>query len=135
MLNRRAGDDVIVQVQNPIVVPDRSEPQPDLALIPRRIDRRALPSAADVLLVIEVSDSSLHYDRTTKLPLYAAAGIPEAWIFDLTGDRIERHTEPDPNGYRQTIRADRGQSLVSTVLPTVTLSIDQVLPAETVEDA
>lgn len=128
LFNRRVGDDVIVHVQNPIVLPDGSEPQPDLALVRRHYNRRALPTVADVLLVVEVSDSSLHYDRTTKLPLYAAAGIPEAWIFDLTDDRIERHTNPGPNGYRQITVAERGEVLASTVLPAVTLSIDEVLP-------
>jgi Uma2 family endonuclease len=74
-----------------------------------------------------VADSSLAYDRTTKLPLYATAGIPEAWIFDLTADRIERHTEPGPAGYRRSILAGRGQSLVSTVLPAVTLSVNDAI--------
>ena len=130
LLNRRAGDDVIVQVQNPIAAPNGSEPQPDIALLRRGYDRRTLPTPSDVLLVIEVSDSSVHYDRNIKLPLYAAAGIPEAWIFDLTGDRIERHTDPGPNGYRQITLAERGQSLPSTVLPAVVLSLDEVLPVE-----
>jgi Uma2 family endonuclease len=130
LLNRRAGNDVIVQVQNPIVLPDGSAPQPDLALIHGHYDRGGLPTVADVLLVIEVADTSRDYDRTTKLPLYAAAGVPEAWLFDLVAERIERHTEPGPDGYQLIALAGRGKSLRSLVLSGVTLAIDEVLPVE-----
>jgi Uma2 family endonuclease len=118
--------DVRVSAQNPIRLPGDSEPQPDISLVRRA--RYLVPArVADVFLVIEVADSLLSNDHTIKLPLYAAAGIPEAWIFDLHGQEIERHTEPSPDGYGMVVRAGRGERLTSTVLPTVTLSIDDVL--------
>jgi Uma2 family endonuclease len=131
LLVQQVGKGVWVHVQLPIILPNDSEPEPDFSLVRAGYGRREVPEAADVLLVIEVADSSLTYDRTTKLPLYAAAGIPEAWIFDITGDRVERYTDPGADGYREVATAGRGQELVSTVLPTVVLSIDAALsPAE-----
>ena len=131
MLNRRltrqVPDDVLVLVQSPIRLPDNSEPEPDLALVRFARYTKALPTAADVLVVIEVADSSRDYDRAVKLPLYAAAGIPEAWFADLVADRVERHTEPGPDGYQQIALVGRGKTLTSTVLPGVTIAVDEVL--------
>jgi Uma2 family endonuclease len=123
------GDRVRVSVQNPIRLPGDSEPQPDLSLV-RKARYRVPPEVGDVFLVIEVADTTIENDRTVKLPLYAAAGVPEAWLFDLNGARIERHTEPGPTGYQRVTPAERGQSLTSTVLQQVTLSIDDVLELE-----
>jgi Uma2 family endonuclease len=120
------GLDVRVSAQNPIRLPGDSEPQPDIPLV-RRARYLLPPSVTVVFLVIEIGDSSLSDDRTKKLPFYTAAGISEAWIFDLNGRLIERHTGPDPTGYRRVVRAARGERLTSTVLPAVTLSIDDVL--------
>ena len=122
---RLAGGDVTVSVQNPIRLSGDTEPQPDLAVLRGR--DRGLAEAADVLLVIEVADTSRRYDRNVKLPLYAAAGIPEAWLVDLVARTIERHTEPRAGRNRQTTIARRGESLASTVLPAVILSVDAVL--------
>jgi Uma2 family endonuclease len=80
-----------------------------------------------VLMVIEVADTSRDYDRNAKFPRYGAAGIPEAWLFDLVGERIERHTEPGPHGYRQIALAGRGETLTSTVLPGLTFAADALL--------
>lgn len=76
--------------------------------------------------MIEVSDSTLAYDRGTKLPLYAAAGIPEAWIVDLNVGTIERHTAPGATGYRQTLRAERGEKIASLTVPEVVIPVDAV---------
>ena len=122
---RLAGGEVTVSIQNPIRLSDDTEPQPDLAVLRGR--NRGLANAADVLLVIEVADTSRRYDRNVKLPLYAAAGIPEAWLVDLVARTIERHTEPHNGRYRQTTIARRGESLASTVLPAVILPVDAVL--------
>ncbi len=62
-----------------------------------------------------------------KLPLYAAAGTLEAWFADLVADRVERHTEPGPDGYQQIALVGRGKILTSTVLPGVTIAVDEVL--------
>jgi Uma2 family endonuclease len=127
LLVPEVGREVRVSVQNPIRLPGDSEPQPDIALV-RRARYQVPPTVGDVFLVIEVADTSASNDRTVKLPLYAEAGIPEAWLFDLNARRIERHTDPGPDGYAQVAQVGPGEALSSTVLPAVTLSIDDVLP-------
>jgi Uma2 family endonuclease len=124
-LQQVVGDDFTVSVQNPIRLDNQSEPQPDLAILRGR--DRGLADAADVLMVIEVADTSRDYDRNAKFPRYGAAGIPEAWLFDLVGERIERHTEPGPHGYRQIALAGCGETLTSTVLPGLTFAADALL--------
>lgn len=117
----------ILSVQNPIGLPGDSLPQPDLVVFRTADYSRRRMSAADALIIIEVSDSSKRYDLAVKLPLYAAAGIPEGWIFDLTEDRIQRHDDPGPDGYRQMTSVGRGESLASLLLPAVTIVVDDVL--------
>lgn len=123
------GSDLTVSIQNPIKLGLRDEPQPDVAVL--RGIGRGLVDAAAALLVIEVADSSREYDRKTKLPRYATAGIPEAWLVDLDADTIERYTEPREGHYRVAVFAMRGDSLESTMLPALTVSVDAVLgPAD-----
>ncbi len=126
-MNRRLGDDYIVSVQNPVRLPGDNEPQPDIVVTRRQGRKGGVPAAADVLLLIEVSDTTLAYDRRVKLPLYAAAGIPEVWIVDVAGAAIERYTEPREGGYGRTFRAHRGPTITSTVLPALVLPVDAVL--------
>lgn len=125
--HRQLGDRAFIHVQNPIRLPGDGEPQPDLVLVRPTHDEGELPTPSDVLLVIEVAESSLEYDRGVKLPLYAEAGIPEAWLFNLLANRIERHTDPGPDGYRTVAFAEPGQRLPSTVLPKLTFETDEVL--------
>lgn len=126
-LGRQIGAEMLVSMQNPVVLSDDSEPQPDIAILRDRV-YDVVPTVEDILLVIEVADSTLAYDRDVKLPLlYAPAGIPESWLFDLVNTRLERHSEPGPDGYRLVARAGRGESLTSTVLPGVTLAVDTLL--------
>lgn len=80
---------LFVSVQNPLALGEYGESQPDLALVRRRGNRSGMPITEEVLLIVEVAYTSLAYDRETKLPLYAEAGIPEAWLVDLTTDAIE----------------------------------------------
>lgn len=126
LLVRGAPDDALLFGQSPIRLPNNSEPQPDLAMI-QRGNIGALPTATDVLLVVEVSDTTLPYDRDVKFPLYTAAGIPEAWLVDLVAGRIERHTEPGTTGYRAIIRAERGDTVNSTAIPALAIAVDTVL--------
>lgn len=116
-----------VSVQNPIRLNGGLEPQPDLAVI--RVGDRAdsIPVPEDVVLVIEVSDTTLSYDRNVKLPLYARAGIREAWIVDLPNEAIERHNDPSEDDYRRMERVGRGRLLASEALPNLTLRADAVL--------
>lgn len=126
-LAARVGPEWLVAVQSPIQLDDYSEPQPDLAVLRRRDYRTALPTPADVLLVIEVADSSREYDRETKLRRYAAAGIPESWLADLTSTVLERHSEPRDGLYRQVALGRPGDTLASTVVPDLTIPVDLAL--------
>ena len=125
LLHQLCGDDVMISVQNPIRLADNSEPEPDIVVL--RGTDGGTANVADVLLVIEVAETSRDYDRNVKFPMYAAAGIPESWLFDLAGVAIERHSEPSADGDRLIARASRGESLTSTVLPGVTFSVDAIL--------
>lgn len=101
LLREASGRRAIIRIQSPIRLADHSEPQPDIALLRWRDDfyATAHPGPKDILLIIEVADSSLHHDRTRKLPLYARSGVPEVWLIDLAGKRIERHTQPSGEAY------------------------------------
>lgn len=118
------------RVQGSIRLNNTSEPEPDIALLRRRRHRQALPTSADVLLVVEVADSSRDYDLGIKLPFYAAAGIAGAFLVDVLNDGVERHTEPRDGAYQRVVTAGRGEALASPVLPAVTLPVDVVLGYE-----
>ncbi|MEG4497873.1 Uma2 family endonuclease [Microcoleus sp. F10-C6] len=92
LLARRAR----LRVQEPIILSDDSEPEPDVVIARNRDDNylSSHPEPADIFLVIEVSDSTLKYDRTTKLSLYAETGISNYWIFNLVDNQLEMHSEP-----------------------------------------
>lgn len=117
-----------VRIQNPILLAPNSEPEPDLALLLPREQPYAErhPEPQDLALVVEVADSSLEYDRETKLPLYAAAGIPEVWLFDLKNDRAEVFRRPSADGYRLTLRAENHETLSCERLPEFQLDLQQV---------
>ncbi len=115
-----------ISVQSPIQLPNDSQPQPDITLVRYKRYRGTLPTPDDIFIVIEVADSTLAFDRDTKLPLYAAAGIPEAWLVDLNAGTIERHTQPGSAGYRAILRAGRGEDLSSLALPSVTVAVDAI---------
>lgn len=127
ILSRSAGPDMLVAVQNPIYLPGESAPQPDLAMIYDRDSGSIGPTAVDTILVIEVADSSLGYDRGTKLPLYAAAGIAEAWLVDLVSGTVERYSDPHDGLYRLVARGQSGDTLASTVLPPLTIPVEAIL--------
>lgn len=129
LLIEHVGRSAIVGVQDPIRLSDYSEPQPDLAVCRRREDFYATghPEPADVLLLVEVADSSLMFDRNEKLPLYAEAQIPELWIVDLAGETLTVYTDPGNAAYRSQAQFGRGQTVISRALPTLDLPVDQVL--------
>jgi Uma2 family endonuclease len=128
-LNRKLGDLVIVSVQNPVRLNDFSEPQPDLALLKPRKDfySNSHPTPSDVLVIIEVADTSLQYDRTVKLLLYARAGIPEAWLMVLRKDVIEVHSQPKNGKYQKVQRLKRGKTLISPTLPGFSCKVEDLL--------
>lgn len=118
----------IVWVQNPIRLGEHSEPQPDLTLLKPRADfyAKAHPGPEDVLLVVEVSDTSAEYDREVKLPLYAQAGIPEVWLVDLATEGVEVYRTPTPQGYREARQLRRDQRLAPQAFPTLDLAVDDL---------
>ena len=118
----------IVDVQNPVVLGEHDAPQPDLVLLKPRADGYPNhPRATDILLVIEVADTTLTYDRDIKIPLYARAAIPEAWVVDLAADRVEMYRDPIADRYRRLRPATRGDVLTPLQLPNLTLSADEIL--------
>jgi len=118
----------MVDVQNPIVLDRHHQPQPDLIVLKPRADAYPHhPRPADVLLLVEVADTTVEYDRDVKLPLYAQAGIPEFWLVNIPEDWIEVHQEPGPDGYRTVRIAIRGETLTPVALKGVTLRMDDIL--------
>jgi Uma2 family endonuclease len=128
-LHRTLGDTVIVRVQNPVRLNDFSEPQPDIALLKPRKDfySNSHPVREDVLVVIEVADTSLAYDRNVKLPLYARAGVPEAWLMVLGKDVIEVHSQPKNGKYQKVQRLKRGKTLVSPTIQSFSCKVEDLL--------
>ncbi len=110
---------VIVHVQNPIVLNEYTEPQPDLTLLKPRDDfyRSKDVRPDDVYLIVEVADSSVRYDRLTKVPLYAKHNIPEVWIVDIETHTIDVYSQPSQNEYSQTQRFDNEEILKLQTFP------------------
>jgi len=129
LLSRRSASDISVSVHNPLALADRWEPQPDIAVL-RRPGGPAgawLPNPQDVLLVVEVADTALERDRDLKIPRYAVAGIPEAWLVDLVGDAISVCRRPGPDGYGEIVTVTRGQALRPLRLPGVDIAAEAIL--------
>lgn len=128
LLMRAVGDAAIVSVQNPLALPPRSEPQPDILLLKPRFDdyMSALPTPADVLLLIEVADTSFAYDRDIKLPLYARHGVAESWLFDIEGRRLEVHSQPGAEGYGCVVRPSADAIVAPQSLPQAMLALAEL---------
>ena len=121
------GDRGIVSVQNPVRLTRRSEPQPDFAVLRPGIDYRTmLPRPEDTLLVVEVAASSLDYDRTVKLALYARSGIPEVWIVNMAAGEVEAYRSPVGDGYTSMTRVGRGSTLTIVALPEVRIAVADI---------
>ena len=127
----------IISVQDPVVVSATSEPEPDFMLLAFRDDRYDFgkPRPQDVLLLIEVSDSSLEYDREVKLPYYASLAIPETWIANLHDDRIESYTDASPEGHRVSRIYRPGDTISPTSFPDIEISVNDIIPARPPEQA
>jgi Uma2 family endonuclease len=106
----------------------RSEPQPDLMLLKPRADRysSSLPSATDVMVLIEVSDKTLEYDRGPKLSLYAQHGVSEYWIVDVQAKRVEVFRDPSHKGYSRKLEFGRADVLSPQDLLDVKLTVDEI---------
>lgn len=129
LFSRQIGDTAIVDVQNPVALNAYSEPQPDIVLLKPRADfyEHSHPGPMDILLIIEVSDSTLRYDRETKVPLYAQAGIPEVWVLDIVHQRLEVYRCPSQEGYREVRYPALQEFIAPVLLPNLTVSVQSLL--------
>jgi len=127
LLPRAIRDRAIVDAQNPIVLSERSEPQPDLTLLLSREDfyRQRHPRPEDVFLLVEVADTSLAYDRMVKVPLYARARVPEVWIVDLVGQLVHVYREPSAGEYRDVRSVGPGEHVSPSAFPDVELEVSE----------
>jgi Uma2 family endonuclease len=120
----------IVRCQTTVVLDTFAAPQPDISLLRRRDNFYAdkHPGAADILLIIEVADSSLEYDLTVKLGLYSILGIPEYWVADLQSNRLLVYSNPEGDAYRQMRELHRGESVAPLLLPDCQIPVELLLP-------
>ena len=126
----RLAGRAIVRVQNPLAIWEKSDPEPDFQLLILRDDHYAqnAPRPEDVLLAVEVSDSTLNHDVNEKLPMYAAAGVPETWIMNLREDFIDSHSDPSPDGYRTTRRYRIGDVIAPLAFPDLEIEVSRLIP-------
>ena len=129
LLDRTLADRALVRNQLPVRLDNFSEPVPDIAVVKWRADRYALahPTAADVLLVVEVSRSTLRYDTNVKIPLYARHGIPEVWIVDLKNNQLRTYRSPSDGRYEDTKSIARLGKTPVPGMPDVIVDLSEVL--------
>ena len=123
------GDHAIVRVQGSIRLSAFREPQPDLVLLRPQADFYAsrLPGAEDILLIIEIAESSIEYDRDVKARMYADSGVVEYWVADITGREVVCHTLPRAGAYAQIRRMSPGESIAPTLLPACAIQAETLL--------
>lgn len=130
MLQRELEGIAFVSAQNPIHLSQNSEPEPDVAVLRIREDEylEEHPEPGDILWIVEVSDTTLSFDRLVKTVLYAQAGIAEAWIMNLPEDCIEVFTEPGTEGYAQLAVYRRGDRVSPSTVADVEFAVEDLLP-------
>ena len=129
-LVRIVGERALVGIQGSVRLDLYDEPQPDIYLLRPKDDYYASRHAgpADIFLIIEVADSSLKYDRTVKLELYAETGVPEYWISDISNDRVIAYSDLQDKAYRNMREMKRGETIAPSLLPECLIPIDVLLP-------
>ena len=125
----RLAGRVIVRVQNPVELDDMSEPQPDLTLLQRRPDfyQAGHPQSEDVLLLVEVADTTVQSDRDIKIPLYAEDNISEVWLVNVDERCLEVYRDPTTEGYQNVRRLEEGQTVTIQAFPDITFTVDELL--------
>ena len=128
-LLRGVDDRALLDVQNPLAISEENDFYPDVVLLRPRSDDYAggIPNASDALLVIEVADTTLRFDRSIKKPRYAAAGAPELWIVDLEGSRIWVHRKPLEGDYGEVFEVRPGEVLKVPGMPDVEIQVAELL--------
>jgi Uma2 family endonuclease len=129
LFSSRLRDSVLVSVQNPSSIDDMSEPVPDVSLLKPRSDfySERHPLAEDVLLVVEISDSTFRFDSKIKAPLYAEAGIREYWILNIRSNALEVYTLPVLGKYTQHQILKHGETISPQAFPKISFSIEEIL--------
>ena len=122
-------ESAILDVQNPIQLTERTEPQPDVVLLQFRLDyyETAHPMPSEVLLLVEVSDSTIDFDRDVKVPNYARSDIQEVWLWDLEVNCLEVYRQPTANGYTSMQKFERGEMVSPLAFPEFEVSVDFIL--------
>ncbi len=129
LLTIALGKRAMVQVQATIVLNDATAPEPDIAVIRlRSINDLVTATPEEIYFLVEVADSSLAFDRETKLPRYAAAGIPEVWIANLVNRQVEAHCNPVDGVYQSVRIIHAGATISPQAFPDVTLAVSDFLP-------
>jgi Uma2 family endonuclease len=125
-LDRRRA---IIGAQDPIQLTERTEPQPDIVLLQPRADYYATahPVPSEVLLLVEVSDSTVNFDRDVKVPNYARSGIQEVWLWDLEVNCLEVYRYPTADGYTSMQKFERGEMVSPLAFPEFEVSVDFIL--------
>ncbi len=127
----RFSDVAVVSIQNSVRLNQRNEPQPDLVLLRPGSESQDPPDPAEVLLVVEIADTSATYDRRFKAPLYARHGIVEYWLVDLNREAITAYRDPSETGYRTSQTFRRGERLAPLAFPDRDVAVDETLePAQ-----
>ncbi len=126
---RIAGQERAIRTSMPLKIDWDGEPWPDLVVLSSPIDEYATrhPLAAEALLVIEVSDTTLDDDQKIKGPKYARAGVGEYWVVDINGDRVWVYTEPGASGYGFRHAYHRGESASPLAFPDVPIAVEAIL--------
>lgn len=129
LFNRLFGDKALLRPQLPAALNEFNEPEPDIALVRPRKDSysAAHPGPSDVFLFMEISDTSLKYDRDVKLPIYAEAGIPEVWILDLTAESLLVYRDPARKSYKSSLRFARGESVSCLGFAEISIKVEDLL--------
>ena len=128
-LDRALADRATVRGQLPVRLDNLSEPVPDVAIVKSRADRYRLshPTASDVLLIVEVSNSTLRYDTNVKVPLYARHGIPEVWIVDLKNNQLRTYRSPSDGHYRDIASTSKPGKIAVPGVPDVIVDLSDLL--------
>ena len=128
IFSRIGSERAMISVQNPILLDELSEPEPDVAILRPRPDfyTNAHPTPDDVLLLIEVADTSIEYERNVKIPLYAQAGIVEVWLIDLNENQVEVYRQPGNEGYQIVKQTGQDQSIVPITLPDFLIDVGEL---------
>nr|WP_199250552.1 Uma2 family endonuclease [[Phormidium] sp. ETS-05] len=129
VFSQRLAEKAIVWPQNPVILDDHSEPQPDIALLRRRPDfyQSGNPQKSDIFLLGEVADTSIGYDRDVKIPLYAKNRIPEVWLIDLNQSSLEIYRDSDGNSYQTIQPISPGATLNILAFPAITFNYSDIL--------